>query len=184
MDRHTPLFTVVLAAMALAVAAATAATQPPPSVTKDTLPGVTNFSRVESTTGCAGAVTPEAMAAIKAAGFAAVINLRLASEPGADVDASRAAAERAGLRYLHLPFAASAPEPAVVDRFLAALKEPGNQPVFIHCASANRVGAVWLIKRVKQDGWPVDPALEEARAIGLSNAALTQFALTYLGVAR
>lgn len=164
--------------------AAQAATNQVPTVRKDTIAGVTNFSRVETTVGCAGAVTPESMAAIKAAGFTSVINLRVATEPGADVDGSRTAAERAGLRYVHLPFSGAQPDPAVVDRFLAAVKTPANQPVFIHCASANRVGAMWLIKRVKQDGWPVEKALAEAQAIGLSNATLQKFALDYVSAAK
>ncbi|SVB47316.1 uncharacterized protein METZ01_LOCUS200170, partial [marine metagenome] len=50
----------------------------------------------------------------------------------------------------------------------------------IHCGSANRVGAMWLIKRVKQDGYAVDAALAEAEAIGLSSTALREFALDYV----
>jgi hypothetical protein len=52
--------------------------------------------------------------------------------------------------------------------------------VFIHCGSANRVGAVWLIKRVLQDGWTVPKATEEAKMIGLRSAPLEQFALKYI----
>ena len=49
--------------------------------------------------------------------------------------------------------------------------------MFIHCGSANRVGAVWLVKRVLQDGWTVPKATEEAKMIGLRSAPLEQFAL-------
>ncbi len=62
--------------------------------------------------------------------------------------------------------------------------DPANSPMFLHCASANRVGAFWLVKRVKQDGWTVDKAIDEATAIGLTNPALKQFALDYLGRAK
>ena len=55
-----------------------------------------------------------------------------------------------------------------------------KRQVYIHCGSANRVGAMWLIKRVKQDGYAVDDALAEAEAIGLSSAALREFALDYV----
>lgn len=151
-----------------------------PTMTKETLSGVVNYTRVEPAIGCAGAVTVEAIPAIKAQGFKSIVNLRLAHEPGANIDASRAAAEAAGLRYIHLPFDGSAPDPAVFDRFMAAAADPANAPMFVHCASANRVGAVWLVKRVRQDGWPVDRALEEATAIGLSNPALKQFTLDHL----
>ena len=58
--------------------------------------------------------------------------------------------------------------------------DPANQPVYIHCGSANRVGALWLIKRVVVDGWPVDKAMSEAEAIGLHSDNLKAFALDYI----
>ncbi len=67
-----------------------------------------------------------------------------------------------------------------MEKFLSVVSEPKNQPVFIHCASANRVSALWLIKRVRLDRWTVDKALEEAQAIGLTSEPLRKFALDYL----
>jgi uncharacterized protein (TIGR01244 family) len=180
---------VLVATLIVATLSAPASAQAPganpasATVRKEAMAGVTNFSRVDATVGCGGATTADAMPALKAAGFTSVINLRQATENGADIDGSRAAAERAGLRYVHLPFSAAQPDPAVVERFLAAVRDPANQPAYIHCASANRVGALWLIKRVKQDGWPLDRAVEEATAIGLTNAALRQFAVDYVKAA-
>ena len=66
--------------------------------------------------GCYGGITePSAMAELKKLGFTSVINLRLASETGVDVDAARAAATAAGLTYIHLPFDAADPDPELVD---------------------------------------------------------------------
>ena len=141
--------------------------------------GVRNYTRVDATVACAGATPPEAMAVLRERGFNAVINFRTAGENGATVDAGRAAAEAAGLTYIHIPF--RQPSAEIVDSFLAAVAEPANQPVFIHCGSANRVGAMWLIKRVQQDGYSIDDAVAEAEAIGLRSAALKEFALGYLG---
>ena len=109
--------------------------------------GVVNYTRIDATVACAGATPPEAMAELKARGFASVINFRTAGERGATVDAGQAAAEAAGLRYHHLPF--REPSAEVAEAFLATVGDPSNQPAFIHCGSANRVGAMWLIKRVK-----------------------------------
>lgn len=150
-------------------------------VTKAEMPGIRNFSRVDATVGCGGAVDPAAMSALRKDGFVSVINLRVASEPGADVDAGRAAAQAAGLKYIHLPFNAQAPDSKTVESFLAAVADKSNQPVFIHCGSANRVGAVWMIKRALQDGWPIDKARVEAEAIGLTSAPLVAFATEYIG---
>jgi uncharacterized protein (TIGR01244 family) len=149
-------------------------------VKKGEVPGVTNFSRVDATVGCGGATQPSAMAELKKEGFTSVINLRLATEPGADIDKSRAAAQAAGLKYIHLPFDAASPDPALVDTFLSAVANTSNQPVYIHCASANRVGSVWMIKRALQDGWDIDRARQEAEAIGLTNARLKDFAAEYI----
>ena len=140
--------------------------------------GVVNYTRVDATVACAGATPPEAMAELKERGFAAVINFRTAGEQGARVDAGQAAAEAAGLKYYHLPFRQASAE--VAEQFLETVSDPTNQPVFIHCGSANRVGAMWLIKRVRLDGWSPDEALAEAELIGLRSAALREFALDYV----
>ena len=149
-------------------------------VKKSEMPGIRNYSRVDATVGCGGAVDPSAMSALKKEGFVSVIKLRMASEPGADIDAGRAAAQAAGLKYIHLPFNVAMPDAKVVDAFLAAVADKSNQPVFIHCGSANRVGAVWMIKRAMQDGWDVDKARAEGEAIGLTSAQLTAFAVEYI----
>ena len=140
--------------------------------------GVVNYTRVDATVACAGATPPEAMAELKERGFAAVINFRTAGEQGARVDAGQAAAEAAGLKYYHLPFRQASAE--VAEQFLETVSDPANQPVFIHCGSANRVGAMWLIKRVRLDGWSPDEALAEAELIGLRSPALREFALDYV----
>ena len=72
------------------------------------------------------------------------------------------------------------PTAAAADSFLAAVKEPANSPMYIHCATANRVGAVWLIKRVLVDGWDVGKATAEAERIGLRSPHLKQFAIDYI----
>jgi uncharacterized protein (TIGR01244 family) len=163
-------------AVALGVSVALAHAQ----VKKSTVPGITNFAQVETTVACAGAVTPEAVAGIKKMGFASIINLRLANEPGADIDAEAAAAKSAGITFVHLPLSGTAPDPAVADRFLKTITEPGTQPAFIHCASGNRAAAMWLIKRVLVDKWDNDRALEEAVQLGSISPVMKTFALDYI----
>ena len=149
-------------------------------VQKKEVAGIVNYSRVDATVGCGGRVSPAAMASLKGEGFVSVINLRQATEPEADIDAGRAAAQAAGLKYIHLPFNAASPDPKVVDSFLAAVGDKSNQPVFIHCGSANRVGGLWMIKRALRDGWEIPRAQAEAEAIGLRDAKLTAFATEYI----
>jgi uncharacterized protein (TIGR01244 family) len=166
--------------VSMMIAAACAVMPLMAQVQKKELAGVANYSRVDATVGCGGRVDPAAMRALKSEGYASVVNLRQASEAGADIDASRAAAQQAGLKYIHLPFNAAAPDTKVVDQFLAAVADKSNQPVFIHCGSANRVGGLWMIKRALRDGWPVEKAQAEGEAIGLRDAKLTAFATEYI----
>ena len=149
-------------------------------VTKDTVPGITNLSRVETTVACAGAVTPSAVSEIKKMGFVSIINLRQPTEPGADVDAEAAAAKTAGINFYNIPFNNAAPDPAVVDVFLQTITKSGNQPAFIHCASGNRAAAMWFVKRVLVDKWDLDKAGTEAAGLGLTNATLKTFMLEYI----
>jgi uncharacterized protein (TIGR01244 family) len=142
--------------------------------------GVTNFTKVDAVVACGGATETAALEGLKADGFKSVVNLRVATEAGANVEEGKAKAQALGLNYFHLPIAGNAPDPAMVDQFLGIVANKANQPVFVHCASANRVGAVWLVKRVMQDGWDVARATEEAKAIGLTAPGLEKFALDYI----
>ena len=167
---------VMLAVVAAACVAASLNAQ----VQKKEFPGVRNYSRVDATVGCGGQVDPAAMASLKSEGFVSVINLRLPTEEGANVEQGRAAAQAAGLKYIHLPFNAASPDPKVVDNFLAAVADRANQPVFIHCGSASRVGGMWTIKRALQDKWPLEKALAEGKAIGLNSPGLETFVTSYI----
>jgi protein tyrosine phosphatase (PTP) superfamily phosphohydrolase (DUF442 family) len=99
-------------------------------VTRETVPGITNFARLETTVACGGATKAEAVPAIKKMGFASIINVREASEPGADIDQEAAAAKAAGLNFVNVPFNIASPAPDLVDRFIAAVTKKENTPTF------------------------------------------------------
>lgn len=149
-------------------------------VKKATVDGVRNFAAVETTVACAGATTPEALSGIKKLGYASVINLRLATEQGANLEAEEAAAKIANIAYFHIPMDSAKPETAVADRFMQIITAPANQPAFIHCASGNRAAALWMIKRVLVDKWDTDRASQEATELGLTSSGLKTFALDYI----
>ncbi len=174
------LLVAALLSVGVAGQAQTPTVTPSQAVPKDTIEGVRNYTKVDATVGCAGATDSKALANIAKLGYKAVLNLREASEAEAMIDESRAAAEAAGLKYIHVPFKGSAPDPKVADEFLRVVANTDNQPLFIHCGSANRVGAMWLIKRMLVDKWTEEQAVTEAKAIGLSSEALQTFALDYV----
>ena len=126
MRRRTSGIALLTVAGCLMPAAASA------QVVRQDVPGTRNFTRVETTVACAGAITPGAIAEIKRMGYASIINLRLATEEGADIDGNTAAAKAAGIPYYHIPFSAATPDPAAVDTFLKTITAPGAQPAFIH----------------------------------------------------
>lgn len=148
-------------------------------VTKENIPGAMNFTRLETTVACGGATKPEAVPEIKKLGFVSIINLRLPNESGADIDAEAAAAKAAGVRFYSFPFNGQSPDPAVATQFLDTITAPGNAPAYIHCAGGNRAAAMWMIKRLVVDRWDVDRATEEAKALGMTSAALQRFAVEY-----
>ena len=167
--RAVTAFLILLAAVSLSA-----------QVTKQERAGIVNFSTVDAVVACGGATETSALEGLAKDGFKSVINLRQATENNANIDQNSARAKELGLKYIHIPFNTQQPDPMVIDRFLAAIADKSNQPAFVHCASASRVGAVWLAKRVIQDGWTVEKATEEAKAIGLRGEPLEKFALDYI----
>jgi uncharacterized protein (TIGR01244 family) len=149
-------------------------------VVKQERPGIVNFSKVDAVVACGGATDTAALEGLAKDGFKSVINLRLATENGANIEQNAARAKELGLKYIHIPFNGQQPDPKAADQFLAAVSDKSNQPAYLHCGSASRVGSMWLIKRVMQDGWSVEKATEEAKAIGLRGEPLEKFALDYI----
>ena len=140
---------------------------------KKNVEGVTNFTQLDSTIACGGATMASAVPELKTMGFASIVNLRLATEEGANVEAERAAAEAAGLKYFHIPFNVALPEPEkAVAQFLDVMKGSENQPFFVHCASGGRAAAMWLIKRVMIDGWEIDKAKAEADLVAVNQKSV------------
>ena len=89
--------TVLCSSLIVALAASHAFAQS--QVKKETVPGITNLAKIESTVACAGTITPGSVAEIKKMGYATIINLREAGEPNANLEAEAAAAKTAGINY-------------------------------------------------------------------------------------
>jgi uncharacterized protein (TIGR01244 family) len=148
-------------------------------VTKENVEGITNFHRLETTVACSGAIKADAVPEIKKFGFASIINLREASEDGANLEGEAAAAKAADIRYYSIPFNSAAPDPAVADKFIEAITQKGSDPAFIHCAGGGRAATMWFIKRLVIDHWDVDRAAKEATDLGMTSPKLKQFAIDY-----
>lgn len=117
-----------------------------------------------------GQPSAEALARLKELGFRTVINLRVEGESGF-VD-EKAVLEAQGLRYVHVPLTAATLSDADVKAVRAVLDDAAAGPVLIHCASGNRVGAVWAVIQGRQ-GKTLDEAEAEGRRLGMKGSAMT-----------
>jgi uncharacterized protein (TIGR01244 family) len=122
-----------------------------------------NYTRLKPHIATAGLLKHGAIPALKALGFATIVDLR---GPDEGAGAEKQAVEAAGLRYINIPVTDGIPTDAQVAEFARVVEDANNAPLLVHCASANRVGAMWTLYRVRQ-GIAVSIALEEGRTAGL-----------------
>lgn len=142
---------------------------------------IVNYSKIHPRIATAGLLGDGAIAELKSFGFATILDLR---GPQEGTTAEKAAAVAAGLRYLNIPFTDAVPSLAQVAEFGRIVENGAHYPLMIHCASANRVGAMWMLYRLKS-GVPLATAIAEGRAIGMQppreNAVRASLGLPMLG---
>jgi uncharacterized protein (TIGR01244 family) len=118
----------------------------------------------------AGQPDAATLAALKTAGVQHVLNLRPAEE---DTSFDTAATARGlGFTYHALPVAG--PAGLTLDnvkRFDALLATIGNAPTLVHCASGNRVGALFALRAAWLQGKSADEAMAEGARAGLTQMA-------------
>lgn len=142
------------------------------------LTGVENACRPYPWLVTGGQPSADGLEALAEAGFHDVFDLRGAGEPRGFDEA--AAARSMQLNYLQIPVTPADFTDSTFTAFRHHLLAHGPQkPMFIHCASGNRVGAALLPWLVLDKGHSVDTALEIARAVGLQNPDLTKRASDY-----
>ncbi|MCA9021964.1 MAG: hypothetical protein KDA74_17575, partial [Planctomycetaceae bacterium] len=85
------------------------------------------------------------------------------------------------LDYVAIPFLApDTLTPAVFDQCRGILNDQARHPLILHCASANRVGAIWLVHRVLDDDIEFETALKEAKQVGLRTPGYIDQAKAYI----
>lgn len=116
-------------------------------------------------------IDPEDLAAIRAAGFAMVIDNRpdLEIPPSHHTAAMRAAAEAAGLAFVANPILGGALTLDNVEAQASAMAASAG-PVLAYCASGNRSSIVWSLAQAGQ--MAADDILEAAARAGYHLAHL------------
>lgn len=113
-----------------------------------------------------GQPTPEDMILLKQAGIDTVINMRMPGEQ-AEFNAAQAA-ENAGLNYIAMPVAGEAGISLDAARELDAVLGELQGNTLVHCATSNRVGALFAVRAALIQGKSQEQAISEGRAAGLS----------------
>jgi len=127
-------------------------------------PGINNYYRARPDVATAGQPSDQALADIQKAGFKTIINLRTEQEGSLE---EKPKVEALGLEYHNIPIGSDGISMEQVALFEKIFGDSANRPVFVHCASSNRVGAMWFIHQVLGEGKDEASALEEARRAGL-----------------
>ena len=104
--------------------------------------------------------------ALAMSGVRTVVNLRTAAEMKARDE--RIEVDAAGMRYVNLPIDGAAGITADNARMLSIILNDADGPVLVHCASANRAGAL-LAVIAAQRGMQAEPALKLGRASGMTS---------------
>lgn len=126
----------------------------------------------------AGQLREEDIGRLAAAGYRAVIDLRHPDEPRGFDEAE--AVRAAGLQYVNLPVISGRVTPEDFGRFRALLRDSANRPAVVHCATANRVGAMLVPYLVLDAQRTPERAVAIAQQAGLRSQELADAALAYV----
>ncbi|MBS3850126.1 TIGR01244 family sulfur transferase [Devosia sp. J2-20] len=110
-----------------------------------------DLKRINDHVSVSGQIRPEDVAALKAAGFVAIVNNRPDGESpdqpaGAEIEA---AAKEAGMAYHSIPLGREGVSPEMVEQTKAVL-EGSAGPVFCYCRSGTRSTTLWALSQAGQ----------------------------------
>jgi uncharacterized protein (TIGR01244 family) len=114
-----------------------------------------------------GRPRPEHLRQALERGVKTVVNLCTPGEP-CDYD-EPALVQSLGMSYVGIPIAGPADlTVANAQKLGQTLTAAGDSAVLVHCASGNRVGALFALKAHYIDGLEIEDALDAGRAAGLT----------------
>ena len=116
-------------------------------------------------------------------GFRAIVNLRHQDEDDQPLQPEEEGAHvrSLGMDYVHIPVSGEGLDASVVDRFRDSVADlPG--PIYVHCASGKRSGALTMMHVASKENMSGDDAILEAKAMGFEcdSPDLEQFVKDYV----
>lgn len=116
-------------------------------------------------------------------GFKTVINFRTKGEQEQPLspDEEGEIVKAAGLQYVHIPVSTQEVGPDTVDRFRHLYPEL-QKPVFAHCKSGKRAGAMVMMNQAVEKGLSGEQTLDQATKMGFEcdQPQLKQLVLDYV----
>ena len=153
-----------LSLLAILVAGSSALSAPPDTVKETTLGTTRNVHQVGNLF-LAGQPSEADFKILKMRKITRVITLRADSEIEWD---EAVVAKAFSMTYATIPIAGlDAMNDKTFDAVRQQLKLGEKTGTLLHCASANRVGAVWLVYRVLDQGVELEKAIKEAKEVGM-----------------
>jgi protein tyrosine phosphatase (PTP) superfamily phosphohydrolase (DUF442 family) len=141
---------VLLSAFLIALASCSRPPERPattqPLGTPSELPGLPDFAQVSAVLYRGGQPTPAGFERLKQMGIRSVVDVRGKSHTDH--------LEGLGLKYLQIPSSVSRPDRQQIIQFLRIVRDPQNQPVFVHDdLGSDRVGLYVAAYRMVEQGW-------------------------------
>ena len=119
---------------------------------------------------------PETLKRLGDMGFRTVVNLRTEQEGAAE---EGYVVRALGLDYVWVPVTPGTFSVDDVEAVERVLEDPDAGPVLVHCASSNRVAAVWAVVQTR-DGRTLEEAEAASRAAGLHSPSMWEAVLRVL----
>lgn len=140
------------------------------------LRGLSNVGRVNPAIYRGAQPLSEGYATLKGLGIKTVINLRTNHS-------EKEVVEAAGMHSIEIPMSVIKDvEIEKVNRIIDIMKDPNNQPVYVHCRlGQDRTGVVIAAYRMRVEGWSFKEAEEEMQAFGFNDIwhELKEFIVRY-----
>lgn len=141
--------------------------------------GIANAGQPLGDVATAGQPEKEHLERLADAGYKTVVDLRTVEEPPR-ADEWEMVVRRTGMEYLNTPVGHMDIDDETFDRFRGLMQDPGHRPTLVHCASANRVGALLIPFLILDEGRTPEKAREIAARVGLSSSRLERAAFRYV----
>jgi protein tyrosine phosphatase (PTP) superfamily phosphohydrolase (DUF442 family) len=141
------------------------------------LSDVPNACQILPTVITGGQPNAAQLRALQGAGGAIVLDIRDPMEPRS-VDEPQLVGQL-GMEYVNIPVRAGSLDDVTIERILTVLRGAGDQTVFFHCGSGNRVGGALIPYFILDQDMEEQDAVDQAMRVGLRSAEIMEWGLDY-----